>query len=94
MVRVLFRRPLPERYVRLSAHTALQCSFPGGGCGPSGVDVLVAVFADHEGLAFTHGHQPYPRWPIWLSWFVEVGEFTDVVDLKAHPSLAELAPSG
>ena len=94
MVRVLFRRPLPERYGRLSTHTALQWSFPGGGCGPSGVDVLVACFADHEGLAFAHRHQMHPRWPFWPTWLVEIGEFADVVDLQPCPSLAQFTPSG
>jgi len=45
------------------------------------VDALVAVVADHEGLASAHGHQTNPRGPIWSPWLVEVGEFTDVVDL-------------
>lgn len=78
---VLFRRPLPERYGRLSAHTALQWSCSGGGCGSSGVDVLVALLADHEGLAFAFGHQVHPRWPFWPSWLVEISEFADVVNL-------------
>ena len=94
MVRVLFRQPLPERYVRLSTHTALQCSFPGGGCGPSGMDVLVACFADHEGLALTHSHQVHPWWPFWPTWLVEISEFADVMDLQPDPSLAQLTPSG
>jgi len=73
--------PFPNRAGELSQHMALPCSFPGGGCDPSGVDALVAVVADHEGLASAHGHQTNPRAPIWSPWLVEVGEFTDVVDL-------------
>ena len=59
VVRVLFRRPLPERYGRLSTHTALQCSFPGGDCGPSGVDVLVALQSRPSLTRFTSsGEEP------------------------------------
>jgi hypothetical protein len=47
----------PSRTVCAGKNTALQCSFPGGGCGPSGVNVLVAFFTDHEDLEFTHRHQ-------------------------------------
>lgn len=50
----------------------------------------MAVFADHEGLAFTHGHQTYPLRPFRPSRFVEIGEFADVVDLQSVPSLAHL----
>ena len=92
VVRVLFCRPLPERYGRLSTHTALQCSFPDGGCGPPGVEVLVALFADDEGLAFTRRHQVHPRWPFWSTWLVEIGEFAHVVDLQPCLSLAQFTP--
>jgi hypothetical protein len=85
VVRVLFRRPFPEPDRRVSPHPALQCSFPDGGCGPSGVDVLVALFADHEGLALAFSHQVYPRWPFWPAWLGEIGEFADVVDLQSYP---------
>ena len=94
MVRVLFRRPFPEPDRRVSSHPALQCSFPGGGCGPSGVDGLVALFADHEGLAFALCHQVHPRWPFWSTWLVEIGEFADVVDLQSYSCLAQFTLSG
>jgi hypothetical protein len=58
------------------------------------VDVLVALFADHEGLAFAFSHQMHPRWPFWPTWLVEIGEFADVVDLQPCPSLAQFTPSG
>ena len=61
MFRVLFRRPLPERYGRLSTHTALQCSIPGDGCGPSGMDVLVAYLADHACLVHVGHPAPFRR---------------------------------
>jgi hypothetical protein len=58
------------------------------------VDVLVASFADHEGLAFPHCHQPHPRRPFWPSWLVEIGEFADVADLESGAPLAHLALPG
>jgi hypothetical protein len=54
----------------------------------------VALFADHEGLAFAFSHQMYPRWPFWSTWLVEIGEFADVVDLQSYPCLAQFTPSG
>lgn len=94
MARVLFRRPLPKRYGPVSRHTAFQRSFPGGGCTPSRVNVLVAAFADHKGLSFTHGHQVHPRRPFRPSWLVEIGKLADVVDLQSFTSLAHLALPG
>lgn len=58
------------------------------------MDVLVAAFADHKGLSFTHGHQVYPGRPFRPSWLVEIGELADVVDLQSFASLAHLALPG
>jgi hypothetical protein len=58
------------------------------------VDVLVALFADHEGLALALSHQMHPRWPFWPTWLVEIGEFADVVDLQPSSCLAQFTPSG
>ena len=53
----------------------------------------MAGSADHEGFAASFRHDVRPRgW--WLSGFVEVGEFTDVVHLYLVRAVAELAPVG
>ncbi|CAM5411527.1 hypothetical protein SALBM311S_12015 [Streptomyces alboniger] len=51
----------------------------------------MAALANHEGFAFTHGHQVYPLWLFRPSRLVEIGEFADVVDLQSVSSLAHLA---
>ena len=58
------------------------------------MDVLVAAFADHEGLALVLGHQAYPFRLLGPPRLVEVGEFADVVDLQPGPRFAHLAPFG
>ena len=80
---VLFRRPLPERYVRLSAHTALQRLFQGNDSESPGVGLLVAGSADDEGLAPTHGHHAYPCGFLGAAWLVQVRELADVVHLQS-----------
>ena len=94
MVRVLFHRPLPERCVTISRHTALQWSVSCERGGPAGVDVFVAAAADDEGLASAHRHEVFPARGLRSAGPVEVGEFPDVVDLKVRPGLTELAALG
>src|ERR1700741_2366793 len=56
------------------------------------VDQVVAVAADHEGLAADLGHGPGP-FGLRLAGLVEVGELADVMHLDAVRSPAELASS-
>src|SRR3989442_13471954 len=56
---------------------------PGGDCGASGVDVLVAAFADHKGLAAALGHPAYPRRVLGSSLLVENREVADGGGLAA-----------
>jgi hypothetical protein len=56
------------------------------------VDGLVAVRADHEGLAAPLSHQLRPR-RLWSSRLVEVGQLADLVDFHRAVSPAPLAPS-
>jgi hypothetical protein len=85
MVGVLFRRPLPEPCWSVSRHTALQWSIPGGCACPTGVGVLVAGAADHEGLAAPLGHEVHPRGSVGPTGAVEIGELAEVVDFQAGP---------
>src|SRR3954470_12363258 len=54
------------------------------------MDVVMAVLADHKGLAapFRHNRRPYRFFR--LTQVVEVGELSDVVDLHVSRALAEL----
>ena len=56
------------------------------------MDGVVAVGADHEGLASTlhHSFHPFRRWRPRLG---EVGQFGDVVDLHLAGLLTQLTPS-
>ena len=92
-MRVLFRRPPAERYVRLSAHIALQWLCRGLRGRPTGVDRFVAGTADDKRLAPPHRHEPSPRRFLASSWFVEVCEMTDVVDFHVVRCSACLAPT-
>jgi hypothetical protein len=78
--------------VRLSTLTALHWSLPGGDCCPSGVNVLMASFAGHQGLAPAHRNQMHPRWRNWPTRLDEIGKFTDVVDLQPARAPAQFTP--
>jgi len=45
------------------------------------VDIIVAVSAQHEGLATARSHQPDPTW--FLTWprLSQISDLADVVDL-------------
>jgi hypothetical protein len=57
----------------------------------SGVDVVVAVLADHKGFAAPLCHDRCPPRLFRLAELVEVRELSDVMDLDILRSLAELA---
>jgi hypothetical protein len=59
----------------------------------SGVDVVVAVLADHKGFAAPFRHDRCPPRLCWLAELVEVRELSDVMNLDVLRSLAELASS-
>jgi hypothetical protein len=59
----------------------------------SGVDVVVAVLADHKGFAVPLRHDRCPPRLFRLAELVEVRELSDVMDLDVFRSLAELASS-
>ena len=48
--------------------------------GPSSVDALVALAADHESLPPSHGHQVHPFRFLSSSWLGEVCELAEVVN--------------
>ena len=56
------------------------------------MDVVVAGWAGHEGLAPAFCHDFRPCWS-WLPQRVEAGQFGDVVHLHLTDVLAYLAPS-
>ena len=56
-----------------------------------GVDGVVAVGADHKGLAAPFCHDRRPCRPLRLAELVEVGELSDVVHLNVSRALADLA---
>jgi len=55
--------------------------------------LVVAWSADHEGLASHPDHQGRPR-RLWSSRFVQVGEFSDLVDFHWGALLAQFALAG
>jgi hypothetical protein len=58
----------------------------------SGVDMIVAGLADHNGFASPFRHGLCPRGLVWPS-CVEIGQFADLVDLHRVRAVAELASS-
>ncbi len=54
----------------------------------------MAGCADHKGFASPFRHERHPRWLLWLSGFVQVGEFADVVHPHALRLPAQFAPTG
>ena len=84
----------PNGACELSPHPALRWSLSDGFGGSSSVDVFVASAADHQGLAPSHGHEVHPGGFVPVAGLVEIGEFANVVDLKARRGLADLAAPG
>src|SRR5262249_36500055 len=88
----------PNRTCRVSPHPALQwLPFMGPsllGTPPrrsSGVDGVVAVFADDQGLPLPGGHDLYPGRAFLLASDLEVGEFPYMMRLDVLPGAAEFA---
>jgi hypothetical protein len=54
------------------------------------VDVFVAATADDKHLAPPHGHEVHPGGFFGPAGLVEIGKFSDVVNLEAHRQLADL----